>query len=346
MNHQHSVSPPRRVVLAGGSGFLGQALADHLEARGWEVVILSRSANANATISCPGRRWVQWDGCSAGSWAVELEGASALINLTGLSVNCRYHAANRRRLLDSRLLPTHLLGEAVARCTRPPAVWLNSSTATIYRHTFGPAWSEDGEIGAHPDANDAFSIEIATAWEREFAAAPTPRTRKVTLRTAMVLGHGRNSVFPTLRRLVRLGLGGSMAGGRQFVSWIHERDFCRAVEWLIAREDISGVINLAAPAPVTNAAMMSILRELCGVPFGLPATRWMLAVGAFLLRTETELIVKSRRVVSGRLAEAGFAFQFPTLREAFQDLMMSRTTWPATSVRRMSRPPNRNVSCS
>ncbi len=335
----------RRLVLAGGSGFLGEVLSEHFRLCGWEVRILTRDATrVGGSAGWP--EFVHWDGESLGPWTECLDGADALINLAGVSVNCRYNARNRRRLVDSRIRPTRILGQAVARCRRPPAVWMNASTATIYRHNHGPAWTEDGEIGPHPAAKDAFSIEIATAWEREFEAADVPGTRRVTLRSAMVLGHGSNSVFPMLRRLARLGLGGAMGGGQQYVSWIHGDDFCRTIEWLIKNEMIAGVVNLAAPNPVTNCEMMAILRELCGVPMGLPATKWMLEIGAFLLRTETELIIKSRRVISRRLAEGGFQFRHPTIREAFQDLMMSRTTCPATSVSRMSRPPKRNVSCS
>ena len=337
----------RRLVLAGGRGFLGQVLTDHFRARGWEVLVLTRGAGrSEPPVSSASLRFIPWDGETLGPWANHLEGADAVINLAGVSVNCRYNARNRRRLVDSRILPTRVLGQAMARCLHPPTVWMNASTATIYRHNFGPAWDEGGEIGPHPDAKDAFSIEIATAWEREFEAASTPGTRKIALRSAMVLGHGGNSVFPMLRRLARLGLGGAMGGGRQFVSWIHQADFCSAIEWLIEGDQVSGDINLAAPNPVTNREMMSTLRELCGVPIGLPATKWMLEIGAFFLRTETELILKSRRVISRRLAEGGFKFRHPGLHGAFQDLMMSCTTCPATSVSRMSRPPNRNVSCS
>lgn len=335
----------RRMVLAGGSGFLGEVLSEYFRSRQWEVQILTRDAT-RVVGSTGDRQWVHWDGESLGPWMECLEGADALINLAGVSVNCRYNARNRRRLVDSRILPTRVLGQAVARCRRPPAVWMNASTATIYRHNHGPAWTEDGEIGPHPEAKDAFSIEIATAWEREFEAATVPGTRRLTLRSAMVLGHGSNSVFPMLRRLALLSLGGAMGGGQQYVSWIHHDDFCRAIEWLIENELITGVVNLAAPNPVTNSEMMATLRELCSVPIGLPATKWMLEIGAFLLRTETELIIKSRRVISRRLAEGGFAFRHPTIQEAFQDLMMSRTTCPATSVNLMSRPPKRNVSCS
>jgi hypothetical protein len=305
-----------RIVLAGGSGFLGRTLAGHLGRSGGTIVILTRSPN----LTTQGVREVAWDGATPGDWVRELDGARAVINLAGRSVNCRYHARNRRLILDSRVHSTRALGDAIAACARPPRVWLNASTATIYRHTFGPAWDERGEIGATAEAKDEFSVEVATAWERALAAARTPATRQVALRTAMVLGAGANSVFPTLRRLVRLGLGGPLAGGGQFVSWIHETDFCRAIEWLIEHEDFSGPVNVAAPNPVTNRELMRTLRDACGVPFGLPAARWLLELGAFVLRTETELVIKSRRVVPGRLLAAGFPFRFPDLRPAVADL--------------------------
>ena len=311
-----------RVILAGGRGFLGCILAEHFRGRGYEVVVLTRSRSPmESADDGKGRREVYWDGCTVGPWAAELEGAEVLINPAGRSVDCRYHARNRRLMLESRLVSTRVLGEAVAQCAQPPRVWLNSSTATIYKHNLGPAWDERGEIGGTPAARDEFSVEIATAWEAVFAAAVTPRTRKVALRTAMVFGQGPNSVFPVLCRLVRLGLGGSMAGGGQYVSWIHAADLCRALDWLIEHEEIKGPINLAAPAPVTNREMMATLRELLGARLGLPATAWMLEVGAFLLRTETELVIKSRRVIPGRLLADGFQFEFTTLRAAMADLL-------------------------
>jgi uncharacterized protein (TIGR01777 family) len=214
------------------------------------------------------------------------------------------------------------LGQAIAACKQPPRIWFNSSTATIYKHSVDRPMDEaTGEIGATPEAKDAFSVEVACAWERVFGAARTPGTRKVALRTAMVLGKGRNSVLPVLQRLARSGLGGRMASGKQFVSWIHREDFCRAIEWLIQRDDLIGPVNLAAPNPVPNAEMMRLVRRVCGVSVGLPAPRWMLEAGAFLLRTETELIIKSRRVIPGRLAASGFQFRFPELEGALQDLV-------------------------
>jgi len=306
----------KRIILAGGSGFLGRALAAHFLEAQWEVVILTRAPHQNGD---PVRQ-VIWDGRELGSWQQEFEGADVVVNLAGKSVDCRYNARNRKEILESRIYSTRVLGEAIGRCRQPPRIWLNASTATLYRHTYGGAWDEKGKTEPAAEAQDAFSVEVGTAWERTLEEAQTPHTRKIAMRMAMVLGMGDNSVFPVLRRLVRLGLGGRMGDGRQFVSWIHESDYCRAVEWLITHGEIHGPVNLTAPTPLSNAEMMSILRRVCGVPFGLPATNWMLEVGAFILRTETELIIKSRRVIPRKLLESGFEFRFPTIREAFEDL--------------------------
>ena len=303
-----------KIVLAGGSGFLGRMLFEHFGERGWEVVILSRSTKGLA-------HTVPWDGETPGDWCDELEGATAVVNLAGRSVDCRYTALNRRLIMNSRIRSTAVLGKAIANCKVPPRVWLNSSTATIYRHSHVHPMDEwSGEIGATKAAKDAFSVKVAQKWERAFSECETPRTRKVVLRTAMVMGTEEGGVFRVLRRLTRLGLGGAMAGGLQFVSWIHERDFCRALEWLVLKGDISGVVNLAAPNPLTNAEMMAAFRQSVGMPVGLQSAHWMLEVGAFLLRTETELIIKSRRAVPGRMLRNGFRFQFEHFRAAIADL--------------------------
>jgi hypothetical protein len=212
------------------------------------------------------------------------------------------------------------VGEAIARAAKPPRVWLNSSSAAIYLHTFDMPVDEDGPTGATPEAKDEFTIEVIRQWERAFDKAPTAAMRKVALRTTMVLGDYPNSVFPVLRRLARFGLGGRMGSGRQYVSWMHESDFCRAVEWIVRHEEIRDPVNLCAPNPLPNAEMMWWFREVCGLPFGLPASEWMLGVGAFLLRTEAGLIIKSWRVVPGKLLASGFQFQFPEMREALKDL--------------------------
>jgi uncharacterized protein (TIGR01777 family) len=305
-----------RIILAGGSGFLGQALASHFQEHGFDVVILTRSPGQHARAG----RQMLWDARTPGPWTLELEGAAAVVNLTGKSVNCRYTERNRQEILGSRLNSTRVIGRAIGLCTQPPAVWLNASTATVYRHTFDNAWDERGPTESSAEAKDRFSVEVAWAWEQALNESSTPRTRKIALRMAMVLGLAKNSVFPMLRRLASLGLGGKMGSGRQFVSWIHETDFCRAVKWLISHDSLNGSVNITAPSPVPNAEMMRHLRRVCHVPFGLPAANWMLQVGAFLLRTETELILKSRRVIPGRLLESGFDFQVPTIREAFEKL--------------------------
>ena len=319
----------QRIILAGGTGFLGGELAKHFRALGWDVVVLTRSPKAQADAV----REVAWDAKSLGDWTRELEGATAVVNLTGRSVDCRYTAKNRREIMDSRVNSSRVVGEAIAQCKSPPAVWLNSSTATVYQHTFGPPHDESSQaMDSATDAKDAFSVEVAQAWERSLNEAKTHRTRKVALRTSMVLGLGRNSVFPVLRRLTRFGLGGRQGSGKQFVSWIHVADFCRAVEWIIAHDELSGPINQCAPNPLPNAEMMKYFREVCKMPVGLPATEWMLEIGAFFLRTETELIFKSRRVVPGRLLESGFEFRFPTFRDALVDLEMQLAKrHPATS---------------
>jgi hypothetical protein len=309
-----------KIILAGGSGFLGGELARHFTALGWEVVILTRTPKSRADSV----REVAWDAQSPGAWTAELNGAVAVVNLTGRSVDCRYTAKNRRDIMESRVNSTRVVGAAIAQCQTPPPVWFNSSTATVYTHTFGTPHDESSQdMDSAVDAKDAFSVEVAQAWERTLNEAHTPRTRKVALRTSMVLGLGRNSVFPVLRRLTKLGLGGRQGSGDQFVSWIHVEDFCRAVEWIIAHDDLAGPINQCAPNPLPNRDMMKIFRDVCGMPIGLPATEWMLEIGAFFLRTETELIFKSRRVVPGRLLASGFKFRFEDFRSAVEHLSRS-----------------------
>jgi uncharacterized protein (TIGR01777 family) len=309
----------KRIILAGGSGFLGRALAEHFQTTGHDVVILTRSPRPSSR----GTREVAWDARTIGDCQCELEGALAVINLAGRTVNCRYHRANPRLILDSRVFSTQILGQAIAQCQQPPRVWLNSSTATIYRHTFGPAWDEGGEIGGTSEAKDEFSVEVARAWEQALNEAQTPNTRKVALRAAIFLGGDKNSVFPMLCRLAQFGLGGKMGSGKQFVSWIHEDDFCRAAEWLITHEKLEGPVNICAPNLVSNEEMTKTFREVLSVPIGLPAAKWMLEMGAVALRTETELILKSRRVVPRRLIESGFMFGFPFLHQALDDLQVS-----------------------
>lgn len=302
----------RKLVLPGGNGYLGRFVIGHFRRPGWEVVVLSRRSAADDA----GVRHVHWDGKSVGPWAAELEGAAAVVNLAGRSVDCRYNAANRAEIYASRLDSTRVLGEAIARCAAPPPVWINSSSATIYRHAEDRPMDEaTGEIG------DGFSVDVCRKWERTLAEARTPATRKVATRGALVLGPGPGGVLEVLLRLVRLGLGGPMGNGRQYVSWVHHDDYCRAVEWLIEHPELEGAVNVSAPSPLPNREFMRILRRVGGVPFGLPAARWMLEIGAFFLRTETELTLKSRRVLPARLLASGFRFSYPEVEAAVAEIV-------------------------
>lgn len=307
-----------KIVIPGGSGQVGTVLARTFHKDGHDVVVLSRNP-----ASAPWRT-VEWDGETLGDWVAEIEGADAIINLAGQSVNCRYNNDNRRRIKDSRVNSTRLVGDAIAQAWKPPRVWLQASTATIYAHRFDAANDEATGIidGAEPNAPDTwrFSIDVATSWERALNESPAPNTRKVLMRSAIVMNPDPGSPFSTLLQLVKLGLGGAAGDGRQFMSWIHDQDFSSAVLWLIEHEEMEGPVNLAAPNPLINSEFMRILRSAWGMPFGLPATEWMLEVGAFVLQTETELILKSRRVIPSRLLQSGFAFKFPAWPDAAREL--------------------------
>jgi NAD dependent epimerase/dehydratase family enzyme len=312
-----------RVVVAGASGFMGRSLVAHWRAAGREVQTIGRGA-ADA-------RWGDAD-----SIRRLLDGSELLVNLAGKSVNCRYGPANRAEILRSRVETTAELGRAVAGCAEPPPTWINSSTATIYRHAEDrPQTEADGELGT------GFSVSVAKAWEAAFFAADTPATRRVAIRTAIVLGDG--SALTPLLRLARFGLGGPQwdtpwfatrarraAGtqhefrarwGAQRFSWIHLADVAGALDLLESRADLDGVVNLSAPEPVTNVELMRIIRRALRMPVGLPAPRPVLEVGAWLIRTETELLLKSRWVVPERLLQAGYTFRHPGLEGAIADIL-------------------------
>lgn len=307
-----------KIVLPGGSGQVGTVLARAFHREGHNVVVLTREPRPAPW------RTVGWDAASPGGWTAELEGADAVINLAGRSVNCRYTPENRRQIMDSRVVSTRVLGEAISRAADPPRVWLQASTATIYAHRLDAANDEATGIigGAEPGAPDTwrFSIDVATAWERALDEAETPATRRVKLRTAMVMSPDRGGIFDTLLALVRRGLGGRSGSGRQYVSWIHDADFVRAIRWLMEHDEVEGAVNVASPHPLPNAEFMRTLRRAWGTRVGLPAAEWMLEVGARVMRTESELILKSRRVVPGRLLHAGFTFRHPHWADAAHDL--------------------------
>jgi uncharacterized protein (TIGR01777 family) len=309
-----------KIVIPGGSGQVGTVLARSFHGSGHEVVVLSRNP--------PKAPWrvAHWDAATLGPWIGELDGADVVINLAGRSVNCRYNAKNRRVIKESRVCSTRAVGQAITRAARPPRVWLQASTATIYAHRYDAPNDEAAGLlgGSEVGAPDTwrFSIDVATSWERAFEECSVPHTRKVLLRSAMTMSPDPGGVFDVLLGLVRRGLGGRQGNGRQYVSWIHDQDFIHAVNWLIEHEELSGPVNLAAPNPLPNADFMRGLREAWGISFGLPAPAWMLEIGALFMRTETELILKSRRVMPGRLLESGFAFAFPDWPQAARDLCL------------------------
>lgn len=314
---------PLRIIIAGGTGQLGQLLARHFHRQGNQVTVLALRPKPSDW------RTVIWNGYDFGDWARVLESSDVVINLAGRSVNCRYTSENRREILTSRTITTGLLGQAIAQAAQPPALWLNASTATIYRHSFDRPMDEvTGELGgSEPDvpARWAFSIEVARAWERALFAEKLPKTRRVAMRAGMVMSPEAGGAFDLLLRLVRWGFGGRTGSGRQYISWIHDIDFVRAVEFLMARDELADVVNICSPYPTTNRKFMSCLRRAwCTSYIGLPAPSWILPLGTALLRTEAELVLKSRRVVPQRLLEAGFDFHFPNWRGACQDLV---TRW-------------------
>jgi len=303
-----------KIVIPGGSGQVGTILARSFQRTGDDVVVLSRSPQAVPW------RIVPWDGKTVGAWAAEIDGADVVVNLAGRSVNCRYNAKNRAEILNSRVDSTLAVGAAIAASPHPPRIWLQASTATIYSHRYDASNDERcGAIGGgESNAPDSwrFSIEVARKWEAAAGVVELPSTRQVLLRSAVVMSPDPGGIFSIFRGLVRLGLGGTVGDGRQFMSWIHHEDFVRALRWLIEHDEIAGVVNVAAPAPVPQAEFMRTLRHAAGRPFGLSATSWMMEIAALVYGTESELMLKSRRVVPTRLVESGFTFNFPTWPEA------------------------------
>jgi uncharacterized protein len=304
----------RKIVLAGGSGYIGSVLANHLSLEFDQVVILSRTGRKEKNKI----RTVIWDAKSLGDWVMELDGAEVLINLTGKNVNCRYTTKNRLEILESRLNATKVLGEAFKQLKAPPKTWIQIASATIYRHAEDRAMDEDtGEIG------QGFSVDVCKKWEQAFWKESAPSTRKVLLRTSIVLGR-QGGVFPRLLNLVRFGLGGRQGNGNQMISWIHDEDLARMISWLIANKEIEGTYNATAPSPVSNHSLMKSLRKIYGSSIGLPSPVWLLQLGALLIGTETELILKSRWVVPKKLEQLNFPFKFRTIELALADIVQQK----------------------
>ena len=330
-----------KIILPGGSGQVGTILARHLHAQGDDVLVLSRTALSRAPKPTPWRT-MHWDGVTRGPWAAEIEDADAVIHLSGRSVNCRYTPANRKQIFDSRVVPTILLGHVIAEAKNPPRIWMNASTSTYYRHALDRPQDEfTGELGDLPSERGtrepanlpetwSFSIDVAHRWEAAFHAVPTPRTRKITLRSSMVMSPDAGGVFSVFSGLTRAGLGGKQGSGKQFVSWIHGEDYCRATGFLLDHPEImeatNGIVNMTAPNPLPNSEFMRQLRKAWGVPIGLPAATWMLEIGAVFMRTETELILKSRQVTPGLLLKSGFQFKHGAWTEAVSNLVERKRT--------------------
>lgn len=296
-----------KIIIAGGTGFLGENLEKHFAEKGSQVYILTRRPKRENEI--------HWDAKTIGEWKNILEQADVLINLTGKSVDCRYHEKNKKEIYTSRIDSTKVLQEAVNLCTAKPKVWLNASSATIYVHSEKHLNTEDdGIIG------DDFSMNICKSWEQEFFKIKNEETRKVALRTSIVLGNN-GGAFQKLRMITKLGLGGKQGRGSQMVSWIHIEDFCRAVEWIIQNENMSGAINITAPNPISNEEMMKKLRKQTNIPFGMNAPVWQLELASIFLKTETELLLKSRNVYPENLMKNGFQFLHPTFEEVVANLL-------------------------
>lgn len=299
----------KKLIIVAGTGFLGQVLVNYFKDKFEEIIVLTRGNPETKD----GIRYVKWNAKTFTGWEKELENTDLLINLAGKSVDCRYTEANKKEILDSRVESTGILNLAVQHCQNPPRHWMNSSTSTIYRHSLDRQMDEvDGEIG------DDFSMNVAKSWEKAFFETETPDTKKTALRTSIVLGKNGGAFLP-LKNLTRLGFGGKQGKGNQFISWIHEKDFARAIEFIFQKE-MTGVVNIVSPRPVRNASFMKTLRKSLGVPTGIPIGEKLLKFGAKIIGTETELVLKSRNVIPKRLIENDFEFEFRTLDKAFENI--------------------------
>lgn len=299
----------KTIVIAGGTGFLGQVLEYYFSKKGYVIKILTRNPKKE--------NHVYWNAKDLENWTNNLEGIDVLINLAGKSVDCRYNDKNKKLIYDSRIDSTHVLGLAINLCEKPPKIWMNSSTATIYKYSYDKEMSEEyGEFG-----ND-FSMNIAKSWEAAFNTIKNPKTRKIVLRISIVLGRKGGAIIP-FKRLTKFGLGGKQGNGQQKVSWIHELDFSRAIDFLIEKDDLNGDFNLCVPKPTNNTTLMAAFRKVLKIPFGLAQPKWFLELGAKIIGTETELVLKSRNVIPKRLTQNGFKFIHTSIELALHDLLNS-----------------------
>lgn len=300
----------KKLVIAAGTGFLGNVLVNHFKSKFEEIVILTRGESKTIDTI----KYVNWNAKTLSGWENELENTDVLINLTGKSVDCRYTESNKNEILNSRIDSTKILNQAVLQCKNPPIHWLNSSTSTIYRHSIDKEMDEySGEIG------DDFSMNVAKSWETSFFEIETPKTLKTAIRTSIVLGK-KGGAFLPLKNLTKFGFGGKQGNGNQFVSWIHEEDFARAIEFIIDKK-LTGNINIVSPKPIKNTEFMKTLRKSLKVPVGIPVNDRLLKIGAKLIGTESELVLKSRNVIPKRLNENGFNFEYGDLKKTFDNLI-------------------------
>lgn len=300
----------KKLIIAAGTGFLGQVLVNHFRNSFDEIVILTRGKSDIKN----NMKYVNWNAKSFSGWESELENADVLINLAGKSVDCRYNEKNKREIYTSRIESTNILNEAVLQCENPPKHWLNSSTSTIYRFSLDKEMDEiNGEIG------DDFSMNIAKSWEKAFFETKTPKTLKTALRTSIVLGKNGGAFIP-LKTLAKFGLGGKQGKGNQFISWIHEEDFARAIAFVIENK-LENEINIVSPTPIRNAEFMAKLRKTIGIAIGISQPEWLLEIGSKMINTETELVLKSRNVIPKRLRENGFTFKYDSLEKTFENLL-------------------------
>jgi NAD dependent epimerase/dehydratase family enzyme len=353
----------KKIIIAGGTGFIGQELVNYF-GKDNEIVILGRqsgdthknSYNQKLLTAAKGYqlRYVKWNGKDLEeNWSRELDGADLVINLAGKSVNCRYHKKQKQEIFDSRTHATKAIGEAIRKAKQPPALWINAASTTIYRHSMDKPNDEfTGIISdrkkdnmpynfidhlrykknrliarlfhgknsiAYKSLDLDFSVQVCKLWEKTFFEQPTPGTRKIALRTAITLGKG--GVITPYLNLCKSGLGGKHGNGRQMFSWVHAEDVARMIEWLYENKKAEGIYNCVAPNVVSNYSFMKILRDITGHTIGLPAPAWMLEAGAFLIGTETELMLKSRWVIPARAMQEGFVFKYQLVNNALKQII-------------------------
>ncbi|MGE5106055.1 MAG: TIGR01777 family oxidoreductase [Sphingobacteriales bacterium] len=314
----------KKIIIAGGSGFIGEELTRYFRKEN-EIIILTRKINNQKTnrnnysiinnSNLSNIKYSQWDGKSLGGWTKDFEESDIIINLTGKTVNCCYNEKNKQEIFDSRTNATKVIGEAISNCIAPPKLWINASSATIYRHAEDKPQDENtGEF--HND----FSVQVCQLWEKTFYQQRTPFTRKVALRMAITLGAG--GVMIPYFNLLKFGLGGPQGSGKQMYSWVHIEDTCRMIDWLQEHKELEGTFNCCSPNPIPNKTFMETLRKLTNTKLGLPAYEWMLRIGALLIGTETELVLKSRWVVPTKILETGFTFNYPLLEDALKEIIV------------------------